>query len=354
MTTSNQQRPSSGFPARGCWLGAACAAAVSVAPPPAWAQTEREVLEAKPAAERNGLNLRAAIQATYDSNIFRTDSDVTKSVDDIIVTPTVEARYNRTAGPNSFSLSALAGYDRFISNGSRSKPRLIGRLDGTFAVLNPCTVSPKASWRSERANYGDLNAKVENQQRFSELGLAVSCERPAGFYPKAAYLRTTTRNQAAFDYADQTSDIYSASLAYARPSLGVVQLAYEREDARRNTLGYVNHVDRFGVIFDRAVSSALSLHADIHALRVRPTTPAVAKHDGVGWKISATTRALSPLVFTLESRRTVVNDSLITTGYVLETAHEARFRLPLSDLTEIDGGAEYRHRTFRHNALINT
>jgi hypothetical protein len=50
----------------------------------------------------------------------------------------------------------------------------------------------------------------------------------------------------------------------------------------------------------------------------------------------------------------VVNDSLITTGYVLETAHEARFRLPLSELTELDGGAEYRHRSFRHNALINT
>jgi hypothetical protein len=325
-----------------------------LAPAPAIAQTEQETLDAKPVDERNGLILRGAVQTTYDSNIFRTDSDVTPSVDDIIVTPTVEARYNRTVGPNSISASALAGYDRFMSNGERSKPRFIGRLSGKFAVLNPCTVTPRASWRSERANYGDLNARVENQQRFSELGVAVSCDRPAGFYPKASYLRATTRNQTAFDFADQTASIYSVSLAYARPSLGVVQLAYEREDARRDTLGYRNRVERFGVKFDRSLSSKLSAHVDVHALRVRPTTDAVPRHDGIGWDISATSRALTPLVITLGTRRTVVNDSLVTSGYVLESAHNVRLRWAMSELTELEAVGEFRHRRFRHNAVLDT
>lgn len=322
-------------------------------PSPALAQTEREKLEALPAIEQNGFNLRAAVQATYDSNIFRTNDDVAQRVDDIIVTPTVEARFNRTIGPNSLNLSALAGYDRFVSNGERSKPRFVGRIGGKIAVLNPCTVSPKASYRAERANYGDLNGAVENQQRFSELGIAVSCERPAGIYPKASYLRTTTRNEDAFDFADQTSNIYAASLSFAKPSFGVLQLAVQREEARRDTLGYTNRVDRAGVIFDRAISSRLSAHIDVHALRVRPTVPTIQKHDGVGWDVSATTRLLSPMVITLGSRRTVVNDSLITTGYVLQNAYTARLRLPLSSLTEIEGNVERRDRRFRHETITN-
>lgn len=320
---------------------------------PVLAQTEREKLEALPANEQNGLNLRAAVQATYDSNIFRTNDDVARRVDDIIVTPTVEARFNRTIGPNNLSVSALAGYDRFVSNGERSKPRYVGRIGGKIAVLNPCTISPRASYRAERANYGDLNSAVENQQRFSELGIAVSCERPAGIYPKASYLRTTTRNEDAFDFADQTSDIYTASLNFAKPSFGVLQLAVQREEAKRDRLGYTNRVDRAGVIFDRAISSRLSAHIDVHALRVRPTVPTIQKHDGLGWDINATTRVLSPMVITLGSRRTVVNDSLITTGYVLQNAYSARLRLPLSDLTEVEGNVERRDRRFRHETLTN-
>ena len=322
-------------------------------PAPALAQTETERLEALPAIEQNGLSLRAAVQAVYDSNIFRTNDAVAPRVDDIIVTPTVEARFNRTIGPNSLNLSALAGYDRFVSNGERSKPRFIGRIGGKIAVLNPCTVSPRASYRAERANYGDLNRAVENQQRFSELGVSVSCERPAGIYPKASYLRTTTRNEDAFAYADQTSNIYTASLNFAKPSFGVLQLAVQREEARRNTLGYTNRVDRAGVIFDRAISSRLSAHIDVHALRVRPTIATIQKYDGVGWDISATTRVLSPMVITLGSRRTVVNDSLITTGYGLQDAYSARLRLPLSSLTEIEANLERRDRGFRHDTLAS-
>ncbi|WP_141395882.1 hypothetical protein [Sphingomonas spermidinifaciens] len=301
--------------------------------------------------QRNGLNVRTAVLTTFDSNIVRTDADLVPSAADLIVSPTLEARFNRTTPLASFSLSGLVAYDQYVDNSERSRPRFLGGVDGDVRVFGTCSVKPTASFRRERADYGDLNVQVENLQSFSTLGATVECPRSSGFYPSFGYLRSTSDNDRDFDYADQRTNSYSAAIAYAKPSLGVVRLSYTRDNSTRPNVGVRTQVNKAGVIFDRAISSILAAHIDVHALWTDSTPAVIDRYEGAGWDIRLTTRAVPRWLLSLQSSRKITNDTLVASGYALETSYGLVGRGALSELFSIDASIERRDRRFEQNPL---
>jgi hypothetical protein len=305
-----------------------------------------------PQPAEQGLRITPSLTTVYDDNVYRVDSDIADPVADVIVTPAIEARYDRDIGVRAVSLRALAGYDLFLSEGNRSKPRLELEGSGKFLIAGQCAVKPFASYRQLRADYGDINSASENLQKFSTLGVGADCERAAGLYPVASWRRDTTRNGDGFEYADQTSNIWRAGVGYARPSLGKLTAYYEHVTSERPELGVENRSDTAGLSFSRSVSPLTSIDADVRWMHVTSTSDAVGSYEGPGWAVRVSTMAIPRIKLTGSTERTIVNDSLIATGFAVRTAHRLTAELALSELTSIGAFVELARREFRQDAAI--
>jgi predicted porin len=314
----------------------------------------QEAERPKPRAQQaeQGLRIEPSLTAVYDDNVYRVDSRSGDPVADVIVTPAIEARYDRDIGVRAISLRALAGYDRFVSEGQRSKPRFELEGSGKFLIAGQCAVKPLASYRQQRADYGDINSASENLQKFSTLGVSADCERPAGLYPIAAWRRDTTRNGDGFEYADQTSDLYRGGIGYALPSLGRLSAYYEHVTSDRPQLAVENRSDAYGLSFSRSVSPITSIDADIRWMHVTSTSAAVGDYDGPGWNVRIATTAIPRVKITGSTERTIVNDSLIATGFAVRTAWRLSAEIGLSELTTIGAFGELARRDFRQDAAI--
>ncbi|TGX50477.1 hypothetical protein E5A73_18670 [Sphingomonas gei] len=317
---------------------------------PAHAQDERRA--SRPQQAEQGLRIAPSLTAVYDDNIYRVDSRTGDPVADVIVTPAIEARYDRDIGVRAISLRALAGYDRFLSESGRSKPRFELEGSGKLPIAGQCSIRPLASYRQQRADYGDINSASENLQKFSSLGVSADCERAAGLYPVAAWRRDTTRNGDGFDYADQTSNLYRAGIGYARPSLGKLTAYYERVVSDRPALALENRSNAYGLVFSRAVSPLTSIDADVRWMQVTSSSAAIGDYDGPGWAVRVSTMAIPRVKLTGSTERTIVNDSLIATGFAVRTAHRISAEIALSELTTIGAFGELVRREFRHDAAI--
>ena len=343
---SGKRRPSAGVSARSAVPLLAALLLGAGMPTHADAQAQSA------SAPRQGLRIEPSLTLVYDDNVYRVDTDRVEPVDDLIVTPAVEARFDRDIGPRAISLRAFVGYDQFVSETERSKPRIELEGSGRLLIAGQCNVRPLASYRQQRADYGDINNATENLQRFSSLGIRADCERSAGLYPLAAYRRDTTRNGGGFEYADQTSNLVRAGMGYARPSLGTLTAYYERVSSDRAELGIRNRSDAAGLSFDRSVSPLTSIFADVRWMHVTSSTDAIGSYDGPGWTLRLSTLAVPRLRLAASTERTIVNDSLIASGFAVRTAHRVSADIGLSELTSIGAFGEFVRREFRQDASI--
>lgn len=320
---------------------------------PAQAQDQEQAQgysSAKPPAEQ-GLRIESSLTVTYDDNVYRVDSDVEDPIDDLIVTPTVEVRYDRDIGVRAISLRALLGYEQFVTEDANSKPRIDLEGSGKLLIGGVCAVRPLASYREQRADYGDINARAQNLQRFSTLALAADCERP-GLYPVVAFQRDTTRNSDAYDYADQTSTLYRAGVGYHKPSLGTLTAYFEHLESDRPQLAVENRYDAYGLSFERSVSPLTTIEADLRWMHVTSSSAAVGSYDGPGWSLRISNTAIPRTRLTVSTEREIVNDSLIATGFAIRTASRAAIDFSLSELTTIGVFADLSRREFRQDAAI--
>lgn len=316
--------------------------------------TEPKRIE-NPAEEKRisdyGLHLTAGLDLLYDDNIYRVDDSVEKPTSDLIVTPSLEAAYGMPIGRHDILLRGKIGYDRFISEGQRSKLRLDTEAKANIRFGATCLITPRAAYRQQRADYGDINAVTENLQKFSTIGADFTCERP-GLFPVASYEHDTTRNAAEFDYADQTSDTFRGGVGYAMPSFGTLTAYYERVDSKRNSLGIENRINSYGLRFQRAVTPITQIDADVRWLDVSSDSAAVGSYDGLGWKVSLSTQAIPRLKLTATTERAIINDSLIATGFAIDSSYRFQGEFSISELTSGGLYAEWDRRKFRQDAAL--
>ena len=297
------------------------------------------------------LHLTAGLDLLYDDNIYRVDDSVEKPTSDLIVTPSLEAAYGMPIGRHDILLRGKIGYDRFISEGQRSKLRLDTEAKANIRFGATCLITPRAAYRQQRADYGDINAVTENLQKFSTIGADFTCERP-GLFPVASYEHDTTRNAAEFDYADQTSDTFRGGVGYAMPSFGTLTAYYERVDSKRNSLGIENRINSYGLRFQRAVTPITQIDADVRWLDVSSDSAAVGSYDGLGWKVSLSTQAIPRLKLTATTERAIINDSLIATGFAIDSSYRFQGEFSISELTSGGLYAEWDRRKFRQDAAL--
>lgn len=298
-----------------------------------------------------GLHLNAGLELLYDDNVYRVDDRVTDPTDDLIVTPTLEATFGKPLGRHDILLRGKIGYDRFISEGQRSKVRIDAEAKGNIRFGATCLVTPRASYRQQRADYGDLNTATENLQKFSTLGAEFTCERP-GIFPVASYSHDTTRNADQFAYADQTSDTFLGGIGYHMPSLGTITAYYERVDSKRDTLGIENRINSWGVRFQRSVTPLTQVDADLRWLDVSSDSAAVGSYDGLGWDVRLSTSVIPRVKLSALTGRAIVNDSLIASGFAVETSYRVQGEFSISELTSAGLYAEWERRKFRQDAAL--
>jgi hypothetical protein len=301
--------------------------------------------------ENYGLHLTAGLDLLYDDNVYRVDDRVEKPTNDLIVTPSLEASYGRPIGRHDVLLRGKIGYDRFVSEGQRSKLRLDTEAKANIRFGATCLVTPRAAYRQQRADYGDLNSATENLQKFSTIGADFTCERP-GLFPVASYSRDTTRNAAQFDYANQTSDTFMGGVGYAMPSLGTLTAYYERVNSKRDTLGIENRINSYGLHFKRAVTPVTQIDADLRWLDVNSDSAAVGSYSGLGWNLKLSTNAIPRLTLSAETERAIVNDSLIASGFAIESRYRVGGEFSISELTKAGLYAEWDRRKFRQDAAL--
>jgi len=332
-------------------LGSTIMAAASL---PANAQTanaQTSTINDDARIEAMGLQATAGLDLLYDDNVYRVDDRIEDPTKDLIVTPWVELTYGKPIGRHDLLLRGRVGYDRFISEGQRSKLRLDTEAKAVIRFGATCSITPMASYRQQRADYGDINQQTENLQRFTTLGAELGCERP-GLFPVASYRRDLTRNDDAFNYADQTSDTYLAGIGYNMPSLGTITAFYERVNSDRRKLGIENRTNSYGVRFKRAVSPITQIDAEARWLDVNSDSAAVGSYDGLGWDVSLSSSIVPRLKLTATTERSIVNDSLIASGFAIRTRHRMEGEFAISELTSAGLYGEWERRKFRQDAAL--
>lgn len=320
-------------------------AAVAIGVPSAYAQQDHGK------AEKLGLQIESGLDLLYDDNVYRVDDRVEKPTDDIIVTPSVQLTYAHPVGRHDVLVRAKAGYDWFVSQSERSKLRLDGEALANIRFGATCVLTPSAAYRQQRADYGDINENTENLQRFTTLAADLSCERP-GFYPVAGYEHATTRNADRFDYADQTSDSFRVGVGYNRPSLGTITAYYEHTSSDRDNLGITNRINAYALRFQRSVSPLTQIDAEIAWLDVKSDSDVVGDYDGLGWDAKLTSAVIPRLKLTASTRRDIVNDSLIASGFAVRTNYGIEGEYALSELTSAGLYAGWERRKFRQDAAL--
>lgn len=333
---------------RAAALAASCAA-LAFMPCAANAQTTKVDEEAR--IKTLGLHATAGIDILYDDNVYRVDDRIEDPTDDIIVTPWAELTYGKPIGRHDLLLRGRVGYDRFISEGQRSKLRIDTEAKAVIRFGATCSITPLASYRQQRADYGDINQQTENLQRFATFGADLGCERP-GFFPVASYRRDLTRNDDAFDFADQTSDTYMAGIGYNMPSLGTLTAFYERVNSDRKKLGIENRTNSYGLRFKREVSPITQLDAEVRWLDVDSDSPAVGSYNGLGWDVRVSTGIVPRLKLTAATERSIVNDSLIASGFAIRTRYRLEGEFAISELTSAGLYGELERRRFRQDAAL--
>lgn len=332
-----------------CWL---VPVSLSFAVAPACIAQVQFESPIKSPRDSNGLTVTPSVDVMYDDNIFRTDEENTPSADDIIVTPGVSAQFNKPFGASRMEAKASAFYDIYAGHSSRNRLLLDGSLAARIALGANCYAEPYGRYRRARADYGDINADVDNQQSFSTLSLQVSCPREAGLYPIAKYERETTRNDPQFDYSNRNSNGFAVGIGYSRPSLGDLTAYYNYSNTDRYDIGVRNKVNRYGVTFHRAIVSHISFDLDLHWLDVRSNVPDIEEYHGLAWNAATVIRPLSTVLLRLETGRAIVTDSLIATGYAIRSNYRATLRYQLGDRASARLGYEYETRQFRRNPAI--
>ncbi len=301
--------------------------------------------------ETLGLHATAGVDVLYDDNVYRVDDTVEDPTKDVIITPWAELTYGKPIGRHDLLLRGRVGYDQFISEGQRSKLRVDAEAKAVIRFGATCAIKPIVSYRQQRADYGDINQQTENLQRFATFGADLGCERP-GLFPVASYRRDLTRNDDAFNFADQTSDTYMAGVGYNMPSLGTLTAFYERVNSDRRKLGVANRTNSYGLRFKREISPITQLDAEVRWLDVNSDSPAVGSYNGVGWDVSVSTSILPRLKLTATTERSIVNDSLIASGFAIGTRHRLAGEFAISELTSAGFYGELERRRFRQDAAL--
>lgn len=312
-----------------------------------------DALLAAPASKKEQekpFTLLPTLQLSYDDNIYRRDPPA-ETFGSFIVSPGAQARFSKNIGIHQVTLDATGQYNFYTSHDDRSYGRYVVHGGADFHA-GRCVLSPDASFRSERTDYGDVSAAINNVQRTTLLGVTVECPRPAGLYPSVQYQHRIGRNSDGFLYADETTDTAQAGLVFAKPSFGELMPYYAYQHSDRPGLGFTNRSDQFGLRFKRAISSLFAAKLDLSYLNARSSLDGIKPYKGAGWDFQLSSRIIPLTTVSLDFTRQITNDALVAAVFTVQTGYNGQVRVDINNLTAIKLFGDYKTRDFRRSPTI--
>jgi hypothetical protein len=78
----------------------------------------------------------------------------------------------------------------------------------------------------------------------------------------------------------------------------------------------------------------------------------VGSYDGLGWDLSLSSSIVPRLKLTATTERSIVNDSLIASGFAIRTRYRLQGEFAISELTSVGLYGEWERRKFRQDAAL--
>lgn len=338
------------------------------------------------------LGLRAAVDLTYESNVFGVSDALARQQalrgadrtrDDFILSPSLQVDLSLPfGGRQSAFLRGQAGYDFHLRNSQLNRERIV--LDGgANLALGSCSSTVNASIARARSNAGDIfvvapgsfNARRNVVNRFG-YGGQVRCGGAIGLTPSVGYQHVEVRNSSPLlELNDSNQDVFDASLGYQRPSLGRISVygsyatsEYIGRDINFNRRTLAPISDALNPLFDpRSLDGVTSYSAGLRFERdigsriygavsvgyswVDPKSPNSRKFRGSNYSVNLSLRPTDRLlVDLLASRSSDVSNNIFAT-YSLTEVYSLNGTYKLNPRISATFGTSYQSRDYRGSAL---
>ena len=322
-----------------------CALAVLVAPSAAWAQAGgREV---------NSIDVTPTMNVTYDSNVFQLNSSRFNGPrDDVVFTPAVNVRVNRTIGRNSLTASGNFGYDFHNRYNQLNQANIAASASGQAALTAYCVADPSANLSVRQNNFAGVGA-FRNSQTTQDYAVTVACQRPVGFFPSVTlgYQSNTNSNDFQSLFNQHTFRV-SGGIGYALPSLGSLLvsggISQIRQPNRRDIAGGEgSDVKQIGLTLNRAVAPRISFSAGLRYLSVDPLRATAPSYSGLGYNASVNYHPSPRLSVIATADRDVTGTGDIAVSYVLASTYGVTGVYTISPRTSVTLSGQYFNQRYR-------
>lgn len=327
-----------------------------------------------PGAPTRQIDIRAQVDFGYDSNIFGVGRRFTgaagRDLDDFSVTPSLQLNILQPVGRQSAYLSGQIGYDFYRRNDQLNQERINLQAGYNLALPAQCSGNLNSGYQRSRTNAGDIFALSldpsfarNNTQTVRSVGARVDCSRAIGFSPGAGYTHTEVRNSVPlFELNDLDSDVWDASIGFARPSLGRVSLYGSYAKTRflqRNRFGFpafgnepLDGVTSYtaGARFERNIGTRASASLAAGYSWVKPRTFFANDFTGSNYSASLALRPSERLTVDLLASRSIDVQNTVFATFAVTDVYALNGTYRLTRQLGFNFGTSYQSRDFRGNA----
>lgn len=320
-------------------------------------------------AQRRSLSIRPTLQLIYDSNVYKVSRRASFAagplVDDLSVSPGVNLDISLPLGRQRVFLAGFAGYDFYVSNSRLDRERIGLNGGADLRPFGTCVTTLLVDYgraQGDLANGLSLFAVPNTEERVT-LGADARCGGAIGLQPGIGYRHQRVSNSnRTFLTNNSTSDTYSASLAYVRPSFGSLSLygnySRGRFDDRVPIAPGIpptlrEGIDSYGagLRYEREIGARLRGWISGGYTWVNPNTGG-EKFRGASYAAAIDYRASERLAVSLNASRTAELPNLINVLYAINDSVSLSGSYRLNPRISLNAGVNYQNRRLRASQAL--
>jgi hypothetical protein len=276
------------------------------------------------------FSVRPAVSTVYDSNPLRLNELRGGSAprSDVRVTPGIAFEIQQNFARNSISVTGAVGYDFYRRFKNLERVRTDVTATGSIPFGGRCKAIPKANFLLQQADIEDVGIPVGQTLRSFDAQISASCRRSWGFFPVASvgilHLSNSggnqIRNEGVLDGSSlQNRRNWNATggVAYAKPSLGELQLFLNVGQLRRPGVGSGADVTSLGLQFDRSISSRFAVRAAVSVNQVDTTRASAPRFRGVNFAVNTRVALVPSIVVSPYVSRQIAANTVAGIDYAI-------------------------------------
>lgn len=332
----------------------------------------------RPGAATRHINIRANVDASYDSNVFGLSDALIeqrgirgRSKDDFSISPSLQIDMFLPVGRQSVYARGSIGYDFYARNTQRDRERINLGLGGNAQVTNTCSVGADANYTRSLSDAGDVFLVDEQQlvrrgntKEFRSIGAQAQCAGVVGISPSVGYRHAETRNSLEFfQLNDSNQDSFDLSIGYQRPALGRVSVygTYSKgEYLHRNILGLPGNIPGIpndgvtsysaGARFERSIGSRISGAASFGYSWVNPKGIFAQKFRGAVYSLNLNVIPTTRLSVDLTASRSGNLSNNVISSLSVSEVYSINATYRLNQRVDLNVGTSLTKQNFHQTA----